>query len=890
MNDTTSQHPLDLFFAPRTVAVIGATDAPNTYGRSLLWNLINQPFGGTVLPINPRRLSVLGIRAYPSVAALGEPVDLALIVTPAPTVPEVIAECAAAGVRGAIILSAGFHESGADGPRLAQQSLAHARASGMRLLGPGSLGLMRPHSGLNATLTQPLALPGSVGFISQSAALCSAVLDWSIQEHVGFSALVSVGGMIDVGWGELIDYLGDDPLTGSIVIYLETIGEVRALLSAAREVALSKPIIVLKAGHSSAGGAAARSHTGRIADDDAALDAAFRRCGVLRVTSVIEMFAMAEVLAKQPRPHGRRLSIVTNAGAPGVLAADALVGGGGALAELSAETRAALDQALPPNWSQTNPVDILGSADALRYGAACAAAARDRASDGLLVILTPQLISVDPAEAAEQVIAHTRGVGRPVLASWMGGASSAAGKAILNRAGIPTFPYPDLAARAFTRMWEHSHVLRSLYETPGQPPEARAGCERAGALVAAAQAQRRALLNRAESLELLTAYGIPAAATRVAASAEEAEAHAGALGYPVALKPLAPTPARTAAQGGTHLHLGSAGAVRRAFQTIAAAGPEGFAGVIVQPMELEDGYELLLGCTTDPQFGPLLLFGAGGRLVETLQDHALALPPLTTTLARRLMERTRIFDALRRSRADLALLEQILVRLSQLVVEQRRIKELDINPLRIDGERALALGARVLLHDPDLPAEELPPLAVRPYPAQYAGAWSLRDGTPVAIRPIRPDDEPLMVDFHQTLSEQSVYFRYFHQLGLAQRVTHERLARMCFIDYDRAIALVMLRHDPDSGPHILAIARLMRQHGTREAEFALLVSDRYQRHGIGLELMSRLLAIGRAEGVRRIVGYILPENTGMRRICERLGFKTRRADGMIEAAVDLGEE
>lgn len=884
MNDTT-QHPLDLLFAPRTVAVVGATDAPNTYGRTLLWNLISQPFGGTVLPINPRRRSVLGIRAYPSVAAIGEPVDLALIVTPAPSVPEVVGECAEAGVRAAIILSAGLHQPGPDGLPLERPILARARAGGMRLLGPGSLGLMRPHKGLNATLTQTFALPGTVGFISQSAALCSAVLDWSVQEHVGFSALISAGGMLDLGWGELIDYLGDDPHTGSILIYLETIGEVRGLLSAAREVALTKPIIVLKAGRGSAGAPEARSDTGRIADTNAALDAAFRRCGVLRAGSISEMFAMADLLAKQPRPRGPHLSIVTNAGAPGLLAADALADAGGDLATLSAETRAALEQALPADWSRANPIDIRGGADAARYGAACAAAARDSASDGLLVILTPQL-SVDPTRAAEETIAHTRGVGRPVLASWMGGASTAAGRAALNRAGIPTFDYPDLAARAFTRMWEYSHALHSLYETPSQPPDDHTDPARAAALLGAAQAQGQTLLTKAAALELLAAYDIPAVASRPAASPEAAVEQARALGYPVALKLLSTTIAHTASVGGTRLHLASDAAVRRAYTSIAeAAGPQHFAGVLVQPMLLERGHELLLGFTTDPQFGPLLLFGEGGRLFRIRQDHALALPPLTTTLARRLMEQTRIFAALRGS-ADLALLEQILVRLSQLAVEQRQIDELDINPLLVSGGRAMALDARVLLHRPGL---QPPPLAIRPYPAQYAGRWRLRDGTPVLIRPIRPDDEPLMVAFHQTLSEQSVYFRYFHQIGLSQRVTHERLARMCFIDYDRAIALVMLRQEPDDGPQLLAIARLMRQHGTAEAEFALLVSDLYQRHGIGLELMSRLLAIGRAEGVRRIVGYILPENTGMRRICEKLGFKTRRADGMIEAAISLDE-
>ncbi|GAB4108773.1 MAG: hypothetical protein OHK0022_60790 [Roseiflexaceae bacterium] len=806
MSEPNSRHPLTPFFAPRTVAVIGATETAGSYGRLALWNLISNPFGGTVFPVNPRRSSVLGIKAYPHIAAVPEPVDLAIVITPATAVPEVIGQCAAAGVRGAMVLSAGFRERGADGAALEQQMLARAGQSGMRVLGPGSLGLMRPRRGLNATLSSTVALPGSVGFISQSGALCSALLDWSLQEQVGFSAFISVGGMLDVGWGDLIDYLGEDSDTTSIVIYLETLGAVRALLSAAREVALSKPIIVLKAGR----GGLAR-------DGDVALDAAFRRCGVLRVDSITDMFSMAEVLAKQPRPRGPRLSILTNAGAPGLLAADALLAHGGTLATPAPATLASLHEQLPQRTSGDNPIDIQGDADATRYGRASSIAVRDPDSDGLLVILTP-LLGLDPARAAQEVVEHTRGTGRPVLASWMGGARVTAGENLLNHAGIPTFAYPDLAARAFMLMWQYTRTLRSLYETPALADDAAIDRSRADALVAAVRAEGRALLAEAEVAELLAAYGIPS-------------------------------------------HLSSAPAL-----------PSG-------------GYELMLGCATDPQFGPLLLFGAGGRLAELGRDRALGLPPLTSTLARRMVEQTRIFAAL--SAPAQAAVEQTLLRLSRLVVEQRWLKELEINPLVVGEGGALALGAHAALHPPELRPEELPPLAIRPYPTQYVAAWTLRDGTPVTIRPIRPEDEPLIVAFHETLSEQSVYFRYFHQLGLAQRITHERLARMCFIDYDRAMALVVVREPaPEQEPQILAVGRLMRQHGG-VSEFALLVSDHYQRQGIGRELMERLLAIGRAEGARRIVGYILPENTGMRRICEQLGFTSRRVEGMIEAAIEL---
>ncbi|HEY9639413.1 MAG TPA: CoA-binding protein, partial [Coleofasciculaceae cyanobacterium] len=457
--------PLKTLFAPHTVAVIGATDKPGSVGRTLLWNLISHPFGGMVFPVNPKHASVLGIKAYPTIGTVPESVDLAIIVTPAPTVPGIIAECVEAGVKGAIIISAGFKEAGAAGVELEHQVLEQARRGNLRILGPNCLGIMNPQIGFNATFASTIARPGNVGFISQSGALCTAILDWSLRENVGFSAFVSIGSMLDVSWGDLIYYLGDDPQTHSIVIYMESIGDARSFLSAAREVALTKPIIVIKAGRVAAAAKAAASHTGALSGNDIVLDAAFRRCGVLRVTSISDLFDMAEVLAKRPRPQGRRLTILTNAGGPGVLATDALIAAGGELADLSAEAIAALNQFLPPHWSHGNPIDILGDADPQRYRQAIEIAAQDPNSDGLLVILTPQAMT-DPTQIAEQLQAFVDpsvgGKGatllrnKPILASWMGGAEVAAGEAILNRASIPTYPYPDTAARVFSYMWRYS--------------------------------------------------------------------------------------------------------------------------------------------------------------------------------------------------------------------------------------------------------------------------------------------------------------------------------------------------------------------------------------------------------------------------------------------------
>src|SRR5512135_585533 len=423
--------PLDAIFAPRTVAVIGATERPGSVGRTVLWNLISNPFGGTVFPINLNRSSVLGIKAYPKLSALPEPVDLAVIATRAPTVPDLIGECVAAGVKGAIIISAGFKEAGAAGVELERRIADQARGK-MRLIGPNCLGVMRPRTHLNATFASAMARPGTVGLISQSGALLTAVLDWSFRENVGFSACVSVGSMLDVDWGDLINYLGDDPHTHSIMIYMESIGDARSFISAAREVALTKPIIVIKAGRTAQAAKAAASHTGALAGSDDVLDAVFRRCGVLRVNSISDLFYMAEVLAKQPRPAGPRLTIVTNAGGPGVLATDTLIAMGGELAELSAESLAALNQVLPPHWSHGNPIDILGDADPERYAQALAIAAKDPNSDGLLVALTPQAMT-DPTETARRLAAFAVTRGKPVLASWMGGKDVVAGEAILNQ-------------------------------------------------------------------------------------------------------------------------------------------------------------------------------------------------------------------------------------------------------------------------------------------------------------------------------------------------------------------------------------------------------------------------------------------------------------------------
>jgi len=894
----SESHPLDPLFLPSSVAVIGASERAGSVGRSVLWNLLSSPFGGTVFPVNAKRPSVLGIKAYPSVKDLPDKVELVVVTTPADTVPDIIAESVELGIPAAIVISAGFKEFGEHGKDLERQISEIIRGK-MRLIGPNCLGVMNPIRGLNATFARSVARPGNVAFISQSGALCTAVLDWSLRENVGFSAFVSVGSMLDVNWGDLVDYFGSDSRTHSIVIYMESIGDARSFLSAAREVSLTKPVIVIKAGRTAAAAKAAASHTGALTGSDEVLDAAFRRTGVLRVNSIADIFYMSDVLAKQPRPRGNRLCIVTNAGGPGVLATDALVAGGGELAELSPATMKAFDEILPAQWSHNNPVDILGDAEPERYAKSLEIAAKDPSIDGMLVVLTPQDMT-SPTQIAEKLKPYAKGLGKPVLASWMGGAEVAAGEQILNQAGIPTFQFPDSAVRAFNYMWRYAYNLKGIYETPVIAQHAEAAMQRGKAerIIRDVRQSGRTILTEYESKQLLKAYDIPTVETRVAATEQEALQAAEEIGYPIVLKLYSLTITHKTDVGGVLLNLRDATAVRTAFQNIKQTvtekvGAEHFQGVTVQPMVKLDGYELIIGSSLDAQFGPVILFGTGGQLVEVFKDRALALPPLNSTLALRLMEQTKILKALKgvrgRKPVDLHALEDLLVRFSQLVVEQPWVKEIDINPLLASPERLLALDARVVLHDPEMTEDKLPAPAIRPYPIHMVREWTMKDGSQVTIRPIRPEDEPAMIQFHTELSERSVYLRYFQPLKLTMRTSHERLTRACFIDYDREMALVAERPNDAGEPEILAVGRMSKLHGKNEAELAAVAIDEAQHKGLGTELYRRLIQFGREEKLGKLVSNMLPENREMRALCTKLGFKmfSSLEDNMILAELEL---
>jgi acetyltransferase len=884
-------HSLDPLFRPESVAVVGASASPGSVGSILMRNLMANPFGGAVYPVNPRRRAVHGVHCYPRVADLPEPIDLAIIATPADTVPGIVEECTSAGIKGTIIISAGFAELGEDGRRLEQQILAAAHGR-MRVIGPNCLGVIHAPYRFNASFAGTMPNAGKIALLSQSGAICTAILDWAREENIGFSGFVSVGSMIDVDFADLIDYFADDVHTQSIILYMESIGNARKFLSAARAVARTKPMIVVKSGRHEAGARAAASHTGALAGSDAVFDAAFRRAGILRVVTIPELFDMAEILAMQTAPRGSALAIITNAGGPGVMATDALMLAGGQLAELAPESRKALDSVLPPFWSHGNPIDILGDATPERYRSAVEICARDRNVQGLLVILSPQAMT-DPTETARQVMPFARLEGKPILTCWLGGAEVREGRRILSAASIPTYASPEGAIGAFLKMVQYRRNQELLYETPQVlHAEWSPDADRVRSILDAARAEDRVLLNEAEAKEVLTAYGIPVTQTVACRTVDEAAAAAARIGFPVVVKLLSQKITHKSDVGGVQLNLPDAQAVRGAFERIRANLAErdladAFDGVTVQRMVSSKGFELIVGSSVDRQFGPVVLFGAGGVLVEVDPDRALGLPPLTQTLARRLIEQTRIFRALQGVRhlgpVSIDELEELLIRFSRLVADFSEIAEIDINPVLASEEQIIGVDARVLLGPADVPEEARPRLAIHPYPNQYTSSHRLADDSELLVRAIRPEDESLIVEFHAGHSEHTIRMRYF---GMVRTLSRESLIRLCHLDYDRELALVAIYRDSEGRPHITGVSRYYLRPETGVAEFALVVGDHWQRKGLGTHLMQRLIAIASERGVLRLVGPILRENDPMISLVRKLGFEIRdTADKDVVQAV-----
>ncbi|MGD8327998.1 MAG: GNAT family N-acetyltransferase [Acidobacteriota bacterium] len=873
---------LDRIFRPKRIAVVGASNHEGKVGYRALRNLVGSGFPGVVYPVNLKGEPVQGIHAYPNVAGLPSTPDLAVICTPAAGVAEVVKECGEAGIRGIVILSAGFGEVGAAGRELEDALREQVRRFGdMRVIGPNCLGIMVPALNLNASFASASPTAGNIAFISQSGALCTAVLDWALDQGIGFSHFVSVGNMLDVGFADLIDYLGQSGTTRSIILYIESITEAREFMSAARAFARSKPIVAYKAGRFAESAKAAMSHTGALAGDDEVFDAAAQRAGIERVFEMEDMFDCAELLAHHAPPRAARLGIVTNAGGPGVMATDALMARRGRLAELSDETMGKLDEVLPSNWSHGNPVDVIGDAPPERYAEAVRLVADDDGVDALLVILAPQAMT-DPTSAGMAVADVARATDKPILAAWMGGNSVREGTRILSHARVPTFGTPEPAVHAFMHMASYARNLLLLHETPREVSldvafDHTAPAERVREILAAGGD----LLSEAESKELVEAYGIATTRPKTADDADEAARWAAEIGYPVALKIVSPQITHKTDVGGIELDVRDDDEARAAYERIIASvrsrAPEAdIEGVSVQRMAGGNhAFELIMGARKDRTFGAVILVGTGGITAEVIKDFAIGLPPLNERLARRLLESLRAWPLLHgyrgRSAVNIDALIGTLVRFSYLVAEHPAIDEIDINPLLATPDEIIALDARVIV-DREIVANPVAPyshLAIRPVPKQYRTFIELNDGTPVKLRPIRPEDEPMWHVLLTGCSPESIYSRFFAPV---KEFTHEMATRFCFIDYDREIAIVA-EVESEGERKLVAVGRLVADPEHEEAEYAILVHDDYQHSGLGTQLTDYCMRIAEGWGIERVTAVTLPENRHMKSILRRFGFE-----------------
>jgi len=886
---------LDKIFRPGSVGVIGASDKRGSIGHALVRNIQKGGYKGKIFPINAKHPVISGLNAYPSIGDIDQTVDLAVIATPMKSVPTIIGECVRAGVGGAIIISAGGKETGQKGREIEAEIKKEADKGGIRIIGPNCVGVISAEANLYATFAHQMPLPGKMAFISQSGALIGAILDLSLKKQIGFSHFVSVGSMIDADFGDLIDYLGNDPGVSSIVLYIEGLTYPRKFMSATRAVSRVKPIIVLKSGRSAAGAKAAASHTGSMAGEGAIYDAAFRRAGIVRVDTIEELFDCAELVAKQPVPKGSGLAVVTNAGGPGVMAADALASFGLEPVSLRPETIKELDEFLPSFWSRGNPIDILGDATPERYRRAVEVCVSAPEINGLVIVFVPQAVS-DAADVAATLSEVLRGKSYPVFAVWMGGESVEKGREIFSKAGIPTYETPERAIQSFMYMNSYAHNLELLQQTP---PKLHHTLEfdkaRAAAIVNKALSQKQQFLTEIESKEILSAYGIPVNRTGVVALAEEAVQMAREIGYPVAMKICSEDITHKSDANGVQLNLRGDKNVRETFRKIIADAhaydPEAeLTGVTIQSMVDRTDYELILGSKKDPLFGPVIMFGMGGIMTEILKDQAIAFPPLNRLLARRLMESTRVYQLLKgyrnRPPADLGRLEEILIGLSQLVIDFPEIAELDINPLILVGDRPCAVDARVIIR----PSEIVSPLhlVISPYPDHYEVTKRTRGGLDIFFRPIKPEDAPLLLEFFHGLSRESIYYRFFSHL---KTLPKEMLTRFTQLDYDRDMALVaMEQSQPEE--KILGVARLMSKAGGIEPEFAVVVGDPWQGKGIGAALMEHLLGIAKERGMESIWGFVLAENTHMFALARQLGFDISKVpnEAQYELRADLKPE
>jgi acetyltransferase len=865
-------------FNPKTVALIGASEEEGAVGKAVLENLTGTPGDRIIFPVNPKKEVIQGLTCYSSITAVPQHVDLAVIATPAFAVPQILEECGKVGVEGAVIVSAGFKEIGEEGRKLEEELRKIRQRYGMRIVGPNCIGVIRPNTGLNASFVKGRPAKGNIAFISQSGALGGAILDWAVKNHIGFSMFVSLGSMLDVDFGDLIDFLGDDYYTRSIMLYMEGVGDAKKFMSAARGFARSKPIIVVKPGRYSQSAKAALSHTGAMAGDDAVYDAAFKRAGVIRVREVSDLFNSAAVLDSKHLPKGRRLAIVTNAGGFGVMATDALVELGGELAKVSDKSLEELDAFLPFFWSKGNPVDVIGDADSERYIKAINVCINDPGVDGVLVIYSPVAV-LEPDILASAVADTARQTRKPIIAAWIGGEHVEKGKDILVRAGIPTYDTPEAAVKTYLYMYRYSHNLTLLYETPEElslreaPPK-----NHLKAFIRKVLKEGRTLLTEAESKDFLGIYGIPVTVPYPSRDAADAAVIARRIGYPVVLKLISPDITHKSDVGGIRVGIRSEDELTAEYaallQRVREKAPNAnVTGVNVQRMVENIDYEIIVGAKKDKDFGTVILFGMGGVGTDIFKDVSVGLPPLNQTLARRLMEETKLYGALRGYRgkppADMRLLEQMLVNFSNLIVDFPEIAEMDINPVAVSEGRPCAIDARIIL-DPNHTGSgtQYPHLVITPYPTRYVTPWKLSDGTDVLLRPIRPEDEPLEGEMLSSLSEETMRTRFF---SIIRDITHEMLIRFCNIDYDREMAVVAEIKEGDSRK-IIGIGRLIIESDGKAAEYAVLVRDDYHGKGLGYKLMDIIIGIAQDKGLEEIYGVVLKSNDKMLRVARKLGF------------------
>jgi acetyltransferase len=878
------KHYLSPLFAPKSVAVFGASDRADSVGQVVFRNMLESGFRGLLYPVNSKHAEVQGKRAYASISDIAEPVELAVISTPAQTVPEIVESCGIHGVKAAIIITAGFGEAGREGAALEKELLETARRYGIRLVGPNCLGIMRPSIGLNATFNNGGANTGNIAFISQSGALCTAILDWAQSNDVGFSSVISMGSSTDVDFGEILDYLVSDPDTHSILMYIEGIRNARRFMSALRAAARIKPVILVKVGRHEEGSRAALSHTASLVGADDVFDAAVSRAGVVRVQTITQLFTAAKALSCGFRPVGNRLAIVTNGGGPGVMAADRAADLGLTMATLADATIADLNQYLPPNWPHGNPVDIIGDARADRYHHAVKACLEDGNVDGVLAILTPQAMT-RPLESALAMIELSNTYSKPLLTCWMGEKQVDEARAAFARAHKPHFRTPEPAVEVFSHLSAYYRNQKLLMQMPGPlSHHHEPDVESARLIIEGAMQQHRKVLTEMESKSLLSAFNIPVAKTMVAHTPNEALLIAQQLGFPVAMKVNSPDITHKSDAGGVVLNLNNAHEVRTAYQhildSVRAALPDArIDGISIEPMIVKpNGRELMIGVTSDPVFGPVITFGAGGTAVEIIGDRAVALPPLNNFLAKELIHETHVAGMLGAFRnmvpANVGALEDVLLRVSEMVCELPLLKEMDINPLILDEHGVLAADARVVVEYRQPGADRYAHMAIYPYPTQLVSRWQLADGTDITIRPIRPEDAELVQAFVRGLSEESRYFRFMSSM---QELTETMLVRFTQIDYSREMALIAVTLVRDRETE-LGVARYAINPDGDSCEFALVVADNFQGRGLGQKLMVMLMEAARSNGLSMIEGEVLGNNHNMLKLMMRLGFEVRSSE------------